>query len=284
MENPMMYAPLSLFLNRPPEDEAMLRKFLEAGANPDTPDEDGYSPLHTLSIQTETDKTRIFARLLVEHKANVNSTNNFNETPLHIAIHEDNEGMVDILLESGASINFPDMSGTTQMDIALLKRSHHPGIFEAISKQLILYYHCGYSVNLSHLKEVLNSETSRTFNKRCEEEIQQLKSRRVGESTLTYYDILVSSTHEAARFLFNINILVSLQEFDKGESIFGPLLMKKINEALEGFHRLQIGILAVKKIFPFLPDICIDKFVEYLDFDDFSKLHECVSSRSQIVQ
>ncbi|KAK9892054.1 hypothetical protein WA026_018253 [Henosepilachna vigintioctopunctata] len=56
------------------------------GANPNIADADGHSPLHTLASQPETDKTRIFALLLVEYKANVNSTNNFEETPLYMAI------------------------------------------------------------------------------------------------------------------------------------------------------------------------------------------------------
>ncbi|KAK9892057.1 hypothetical protein WA026_018256 [Henosepilachna vigintioctopunctata] len=283
MQNRMMLTPLNLFLNRPPQNEAILRKLLDAGANPNIADAYGYSSLHTLALQPETDKTRIFARLLVEYKANVNSLNIFKETPLNMAIDKGNEGLVDILLESGASINFPDMSGRTQMEIALAKRSRHPRVFKTMSKHLIIRYYCGFPVNLRHLKEVLNSKTCRTFKKRCEEELQQLESRRAGDSTVTFYDILVSSTHEAARFLFNINILVSLQEFDKGESIFGSLLMKKFKEALERFHGLQIGIVAVRKIFPFLPVTCIDKLVEYLDIDDFFNLHECSSFRSQIL-
>ncbi|KAK9892052.1 hypothetical protein WA026_018251 [Henosepilachna vigintioctopunctata] len=282
MQNQMLSTPLNLFLNRPPENEAILRKLLDAGANPDIADADGYSPLHTLASQPETDKTRIFARLLVEYKANVNSTNNSNETPLHIAIYVGNEGMVDILLESGAFIDFPDWFGRTPMDIALEKRSRYPTVFERMSKHLILRYYCEFPVNLSHLEEVLSSETPRSFEKKCEEEIQQLKSTRAGGSTLTFYDILVSSAHVVARFLYNLNVLVSLQEFDEGESVFGPILNKKFNEALERFHVLQIGIVAARKIFPFLPDICIDELVEYLNIDDLINLHKCSSSFSQI--
>ncbi|KAK9892049.1 hypothetical protein WA026_018248 [Henosepilachna vigintioctopunctata] len=281
IQNQMLYTPLNLFLSRPPQNEAILRKLLDAGANPNIADADGYSSLHTLAAQPETDKTRIFARLLVEHKANVNSTNNFEDTPLYMAINSGNESLVDILLESGASINLPDVAGRTPMDIALARRSRHPRVFETMSKHLILRYYCGFPVNLSHLEKVLSSETCQSFKTKCEKEIQQLKSTRVGDSTVTLYDILVSSTHAVARFLFNVNVLISLQEFDNGESIFGPVVKKKFNEALERFHVLQIGIVAARKTFPFLPDICIDKLIEYLDIDDFINLHEC--SRSQIL-
>ncbi|KAK9877705.1 hypothetical protein WA026_019385 [Henosepilachna vigintioctopunctata] len=282
IQNQMLYTPLNVFIDRPPQNESILRKLLDAGANPNIAEADGYSPLHTLALQPETGKTRIFARLLVEYKANVNSTNNFKETPLYMAIEEGNEGLVDILLESGASIDVPDVSGRTPMDIALAKRSRHPRVFETMSKHLILRYYCGFPVNLAHLEEVFSSETSRTFKKKCEEEIQQLRSTLVGDSTLTFYDVLVSSTHAVARFLFNVNVLVSLQAFDGRKSVLGPVLNKKFNEALERFHVLQIGIVAARKIFPFLPDICIYKLVEYLDIDDFINLHECFSSRSQI--
>ncbi|KAK9877751.1 hypothetical protein WA026_019431, partial [Henosepilachna vigintioctopunctata] len=284
IQNQMMYTPLNVFIDRPPQNESILRKQLDAGTNPNIADADGYSLLHTLALQPETDKTRIFAHLSVEYKAIVNSTYNFKETPFYMAIEEGNEGLVDILLEREASINFADVSGRTPMDIALAKRSRHPRVFETMSKHLMLRYYCGFPVNLGHLEEVFSSETSRTFRKKCEEEIQQLKSTRVGDSTVTFYDVLVSSTHAVARCLFNLNILVALQAFDGWKSIFSPVLNKKFKEALERLHVLQIGIVAARKIFPFLRDIFIYKLLEYLDIDDFINLHECFSSRSQLYQ
>ncbi|KAK9870233.1 hypothetical protein WA026_006318 [Henosepilachna vigintioctopunctata] len=285
IQNVMLYTPLSLFVSRPPQNEYILDTLLDAGANPDIPDEDGNSPLHILAKQVETEKTNKFARLLIKYKANVDSENNFKKTPLHFAVDDGKVGLVGILLKSGASVNIPDVSGKTAMDKALEKKTLFPKVFECLGAHLIMQYCCGISVNLEHLQEVLcNSEQCQDFKKSCEEEVNLLKSTRAGESTVTYYDILVSSTHRLARSLFNSDILDSLVEFNMESSIvgsiFGSFLLKKRRAALKRYHEIKFGIVPTRKVFHFLPHVFIDKLMEYLDIDDFINLDAACSFRT----
>ncbi|KAK9888994.1 hypothetical protein WA026_004278 [Henosepilachna vigintioctopunctata] len=96
----------------------------------------------------------MFARILVEYKANVDSQNNNKDTPLHIAVYEGKEYLVEVLLKSGASINIPDLSRRTAIDKALLGRFRYPRILARLSTHFIMQYCCGFSVNLEHLEEV----------------------------------------------------------------------------------------------------------------------------------
>ncbi|KAK9870236.1 hypothetical protein WA026_006321 [Henosepilachna vigintioctopunctata] len=280
IQNDMLYTPLSIFISRPPQNEYILEKLLDAGANPNIPDGNGYTPLHVLAVQVETEKTKTFARLLVENEMNVDSVNKFRETPLHFAVEARSIGLIEVLLENGASVNIPDMSGKTAMDIALKKKTQFPTVFECLAKYFIIQYCCGLSVNLEHLEEVCNNAKYQNLKKSCEEELQLLKRTLVGESTVTYYDILVSSTHTVARYLFNSDILASLVEFDMGSSILGSQLLKKSRAALKRHNGINLGIVATRKIFPFLPHVCIDKLMEYLDTEDFNNLDRACSFRT----
>ncbi|KAK9891332.1 hypothetical protein WA026_014575 [Henosepilachna vigintioctopunctata] len=277
-QNKVLYTPLNLYLSRTPENEDILKKLLDAGANPDIPDEDGYSPLHTLALQDETDKTEIFARLLLEYRANVHTETNFKETPLHLALYRGRKSLLKVLLDSGASFTAFDVHGRTAIDISLQNKDRYPTIYDIVAKHVIIHYCTGFRKNLQLFERVCNSETHRNFKRSCEEELEKLKSIFAGESTVTFYDILVLPTHKVAKYFFNANIDLCIRNFDLEESIFGSILLKKYKEALDRCDGIKLGILATKEMFPFLPDLCIDKLLEYLDNEDFNNLNKAIFS------
>ncbi|KAK9891329.1 hypothetical protein WA026_014572 [Henosepilachna vigintioctopunctata] len=120
---------MNLYFNSTPEIKHILKKLLDAGVNPDIPDKDGYAPLHTLTFQDETDKTEIFARLLLKYRANIHSQSNLNETPLHLAIYRGRKSLVKVLLDSGASFTAFDVHGRTPIDISLEIKNQYPTIY-----------------------------------------------------------------------------------------------------------------------------------------------------------
>ncbi|KAK9891328.1 hypothetical protein WA026_014571 [Henosepilachna vigintioctopunctata] len=149
----------------------------------------------------------------------------------------------------------------------------YPTIYDLVAKHVIIQYCTGFRMNLQLFEKVCNSETHRNFKRSCEEELQNLKSTFAGESTVSFYEILLLPTHTVAKYFFNSNIVVSFRHFHMKESIFGPILLKKYEEEMERSDGIKLGILASKEMFPLLPDLCVDKLLEYLDIEDFNNLY-----------
>lgn len=102
-----------------------LKAMLKAGWNPDTPDEDGMTPLMTALYSGARLNTDV-ALMLIEHGANVNCHDKYGTTPLHLAadggryppMDDLSPAVVKALLHKGAQINARDKWGTTPLMIA----------------------------------------------------------------------------------------------------------------------------------------------------------------------
>lgn len=142
----------------PPNKEMSERKFriakllIENGADVNKPDRTGVTPLHNVQIAE-------IARLLLEKGANVHATtvngitplmSSSNapasvgkliinaganvqasvkgESPLMLAVGEQNLGLVEALLVAGADANFENKSGWTALHYVLLDMRHNPNI------------------------------------------------------------------------------------------------------------------------------------------------------------
>ena len=61
---------------------------------------------------------KLVAEILLEAGADVNTTNKEGKTPLHVAATWDKKLIAEILLEAGADVHFKDKEGKTPLDIA----------------------------------------------------------------------------------------------------------------------------------------------------------------------
>jgi hypothetical protein len=86
-------------------------EFLREGANVNTRDEDGLTPLHYAASRGYVE----VARLLLENGADVNAKNEHGITPLHVAASEGHAEVVRLLLEHGADANARDEDGLTPL-------------------------------------------------------------------------------------------------------------------------------------------------------------------------
>lgn len=131
--------PLAAALNLRYESTIFMRLLLKHGANPNAK-ECGSLPL-TMAIE----KGDISAvRLLLDHKADTNLSNNCGETPLLAAIKKNSFDYVNLILEHGAKPNTTDHfkniplmcaieKGNYQIVKALLQRGANPNIFHPYS-------------------------------------------------------------------------------------------------------------------------------------------------------
>ena len=96
---------------------------IKAGANIETIDARGWTPLHT-AVQQAGERNTLVVNLFLDAKAKVNVADIYGESPLHEAVthcEPGDEERVQRLLDAGADINAPDDGGATVLHKATLQ-------------------------------------------------------------------------------------------------------------------------------------------------------------------
>ncbi|KAJ6666687.1 hypothetical protein lerEdw1_020411, partial [Lerista edwardsae] len=110
-----------------------VRLLLSFGANPEAVSEDGYQPLHMCRAPGSIE----CARLLLSHGANVNCTSEEEEeTPLHVAARLGLAALVRLLLRSGADLEAKNVAGQTPLNAACAQ-PHATDDFYDVCLQLV---------------------------------------------------------------------------------------------------------------------------------------------------
>ncbi|KAK9891326.1 hypothetical protein WA026_014569 [Henosepilachna vigintioctopunctata] len=231
----------------------LLETFLDAGADPNIPDHFGFTPLHNVITYHVQSVALEYAQILIRYKANMNVKTIYEKTPLHLAVERNFHSVAEFLLENGASVNIEDQLGNTQMVSTLLLQNCGTKMAELLGMHVIKQYCCKIEVNQMHLELLIKRDGLREFKKECEKELLALKSRKLGKSNVTYYEILVSTPNKIGRYLRSCDISESLKETDINNYIFGDWLNRKYKEGLARYNALRIGHKFCRHIFHRLP-------------------------------
>ena len=93
------------------DDEEKLKILIEFGANVNAIDNQGFTPLHSISLKGDVN----CAKLLIENGANVNAKDNDGQTPLMNAAKQGNVEFLQLLIEKNANLEVTDNSGRTAL-------------------------------------------------------------------------------------------------------------------------------------------------------------------------
>jgi ankyrin repeat protein len=89
----------------------VVEALLQAGADLNTADEDGFAPLSMAASAP-------IAKMLIERGADVNAANRSGSTALLVAGRKGRSGVVEALVQAGADLNKADMSGRLPLTVA----------------------------------------------------------------------------------------------------------------------------------------------------------------------
>jgi ankyrin repeat protein len=97
-------------------DEVWTKFLLDRGGNPNLADKKGVTPLALASSMGFVEG----AELLVKRGARIDVSNDAGETPLIMAVHQRDTGLIRVLLANGANPERPDNSGRSAREYARL--------------------------------------------------------------------------------------------------------------------------------------------------------------------
>ncbi|ELU01847.1 hypothetical protein CAPTEDRAFT_191268 [Capitella teleta] len=113
----------------------IVRMLLDSGANPNSEDKNGRSPLHLVCREGDALANReLIVQQLIERGASVNVKDHNGMQPLHYASENTNVEIVRILLKAGADHRRRDTSGTTALHCAAYhtNQRHVPSIVDCL--------------------------------------------------------------------------------------------------------------------------------------------------------
>ncbi|WP_265027666.1 ankyrin repeat domain-containing protein [Wolbachia endosymbiont (group B) of Chorthippus parallelus] len=109
------WTPLHHAANRTIDDDEFVRFLVEKGANIDAKTNDGNKPLHIASSHAHINIVRFFVD---EKELDINDRGKDNWTPLHHAVHKDSESFAEFLIKKGANIYAEDYNNITPLKLA----------------------------------------------------------------------------------------------------------------------------------------------------------------------
>ncbi|XP_044581407.1 putative ankyrin repeat protein RF_0381 [Cotesia glomerata] len=263
------------------DKESMVLFLLKHGADIKILDKSGRSILHfTLPLSKS-------AVLLLKAGANVNAKNRKGEALLHCACENGNLRGVKTLLKYGADINLrsfrnmlpiENLLTLTVLDtiekLEIVKLIHQRAIFlQMADLYLDKFYSRSTTTNFNWSGRHLDNFIVSTEKKACEE-INDLKKKYIA-CNLTFYSLLMKSSHELAIYKRNPAINKIIQSIDILEvfPIYGSIILRNLVAASAPMKMIEEAKKRdIYRVFPQISIEIIEHIFKFLNNDDFFNL------------
>jgi ankyrin repeat protein len=246
--------------------------------------------------------------VLLKFGGSIDSTDEYGRTALHIASRAGHEQIVVALLEYGSDINITSKDNRTPLDSAMAGiRSFYDevnnidsdddyccrgrgicvceSIAEILKRHMVKLKTANLYVSEKNLLFMsyhhwldnpgwdLDWPSVSDFQKKCEEEIARMKSEKVSNANVSFYDILTKDISQLAMYAGNESVVQIFRSDDY--KIKFPIYASMINSNFRKGERrkelLQQGnniFHVLFNNFPRLPHDCTEKIFSYLSDED----------------
>ena len=130
-----------------------------------------------------------------------------------------------------------------------------------------------------NVRSVSSNDEQSDFQKECKEEIASMKTEKISNANVSFYNIVIKDINQLAMYAGNENIVQILRSDDY--KVKFPIYASMINSNFRKGERrrelLQQGnkiLLFLFKNFPQLPHDCTEKIFSYLSDEDLRVLIE----------
>ena len=253
---------------------------LDSGANVDAQGMYGYTVLHSAVERG----CSVIVEHVLKHCPDVNYINTkdkYGRTALHIASMKGHKQIVIALLEHGSDINIMSRNNETPLDVAKARiipfyirvDSDDFNIADILKRHVVKMKTANLFVSRKNLLSISNNDEISGFQNGCEVEIASMKSEKVGNANVSFYDILTKDISQLAKYAGNDSIVQILRSDDY--KIKFPIYASMINcNFRKGERRkelLEQGNNIIHFLFnnfPQLPDDCTERVFSYLSDKD----------------
>ncbi|XP_044726605.1 putative ankyrin repeat protein RF_0381 isoform X3 [Chrysoperla carnea] len=275
---------------------------LNKGVDVDAVDCDGLTALHMATLEGSND----IVKLLLERGAKVDSKTKCNITPLHFSALNGSQEIMETLLKSSADINFRTIGGDTALHIAskeghvkvvttLLEYGSDINITTRNNRTLLDYAKTAETIE-SLIRHIIRMKTANLyvsqqnllsvdgiyypdFQEKCENEITSMKSEKMNNYNISFYDILIKNTDSLAICLRNENIvqILKLDDYKTKFPIYGSMIKSRFRNGMKRNELLDQGNKILHFLFANhlqLPQECTEKIFSYLSDEDLKKIIE----------
>jgi ankyrin repeat protein len=271
----------------------VVKVLLECGAKVDSKIKSDITPLH---LGAKKGYQEIIETIL-KFGANIDSRDDYGRTALHIASQEGHVEVVVTLLEYGSDINITSRNNHTPLDHAMAGiRSFHSQLnnyssdddgyydpdrgvcscevtAEALKRQIVKMKTANLYVSEKNLLSMSSSGEISGFQDECEEEIARMKSEKINNPNISFYDILAKGTSSLAIYMRNENIVQVLKsdDYKKKFPIYASMIESHFRKGMERKELLEQGNKIFHFLFnnfPELPYDCTEKIFSYLSNED----------------
>jgi ankyrin repeat protein len=269
---------------------------LSRGANVNAKTKNGLTALHAAAEKGYVEVVKV----LLEYNADVNSKSKdeYGRTALHFASKGGHEQIVTVLLEHGSDINIMSKDNLTPLNLALAGISlvdvmvgyydfdddyydRHHGVCARgnIAGNLKLHMVKMRTANLyvseKNLSSISNTKEFSNIQNACEGEIARMKSEKVRNANVSYYDILTKGVSQLAMYAGNESIVHSLRSDDYKIKfpIYATMITSNFRKGVRRKCLLEQGnkmFHFLFNIFPQLPHDCTERIFSYLNDEDLS--------------